>query len=130
MATILSVEDVPENQLLMRRKLVRAGHAVLTADNGVEAVAAARNEAVDLILMDLNMPVMDGFDATRILKSQSATQHIPIIAVSAYVNLQAEAIAAGCDQFLGKPIDWSALMRRIDSLLPAGLAATPAVSSS
>ncbi|MBL8619215.1 MAG: response regulator [Deltaproteobacteria bacterium] len=119
MATILSVEDIPENQLLMKRKLERAGHTVLTAENGVEAIAVARAEAIDLILMDLNMPVMDGFDATRILKSQAATQQIPVIAVSAYVNLQAEATAAGCDAFQGKPIDWAAFLDRISALIAA-----------
>lgn len=118
-ATILSVEDIPENQLLMKRKLERAGHTVLTAENGVEAIAVARAEAIDLILMDLNMPVMDGFDATRILKSQAGTQQIPIIAVSAYVNLQAEATAAGCDAFQGKPIDWATFLDRIRALIEA-----------
>ena len=118
-ATILSVEDIPENQLLMKRKLERAGHTVLTAENGVEAIAVARAEAIDLILMDLNMPVMDGFDATRILKSQAGTQQIPIIAVSAYVNLQAEAKAAGCDAFQGKPIDWATFLDRIRALIEA-----------
>ena len=117
MATILSVEDIPENQLLMKRKLERAGHTVLMAENGVEAIAVARSEAVDLILMDLNMPVMDGFDATRILKSQAGTQHIPVIAVSAYVNLQAEATAAGCDAFQGKPIDWPSFLDRVTALI-------------
>lgn len=119
MATILSVEDVPDNQLLMTRKLERAGHTVLTAENGVEAIHVARSEVVDLILMDLNMPVMDGFEATRVLKSQPATQQIPVIAVSAYVNLQAEAAAAGCDAFQGKPIDWPSFLERIDALIAA-----------
>lgn len=119
MATILSVEDIAGNQILMTRKLKREGYKVLTAENGVEALQVAREETIDLILMDLEMPVMDGFQATRILKSQPGTRHVPIIAVTGYVPFRDEAIAAGCDAFHAKPIDWERLLSLIASLLPA-----------
>lgn len=116
-ATILSVEDIAENQVLMTRKLKRAGYTVLTAENGVEALQIAREEPIDLILMDLEMPVMDGFQATRILKSQPGTRDVPVIAVTGYVPFRDEAIAAGCDAFHAKPIDWDRLLAMIAGLL-------------
>ena len=124
MPTILSVEDIPENQLLMRRKLIREGFTVVTAENGVEALQAARDQPIDLILMDLEMPVMDGFQATRILKSQAATKAVPIIAVTGYVPFRDEAMAAGCDAFHSKPVDWGKLLDTIDALLKKSGAVT------
>ena len=107
MARILSVEDSPDIRALVRMLLTAAGHEVLSANDGKAGVEAARRERPDLVLMDLSLPVLSGWEATRRLKSDPATATIPVLAVTAHAMQgdRERALAAGCDGFLAKPID-------------------------
>jgi len=107
MARILSVEDSPDIRALVRMLLTAAGHEVLTANDGQAGVEAARRECPDLVLMDLSLPVLSGWEATRQLKSDPATAAIPVLAVTAHAMQgdRERALAAGCYGFLPKPID-------------------------
>jgi len=120
MARILYVEDNEDNIYMIRRRLSRHGYEVIIAKNGEEGLAMARSEAPALILMDLDLPVVDGWDATRRLKSSKETRHIPVIAVSAYamVSKRKRALASGCDDFFPKPVNLRSLLERIEALLP------------
>ena len=122
MTKILYVEDNDDNIYMITRRLGRKGYEVIVAKDGEEGIAMARSEAPSLILMDLDLPVVDGWEATRRLKASDETRHIPVIAVSAYamVSDRAQAIAAGCDDFFSKPVDLKGLLKRIESLLPDG----------
>jgi CheY-like chemotaxis protein len=104
---ILIVEDDPLNMKLFRELLQVNGYATFEAENGKEGVEMAREKQPDLILMDIQMPVMDGLEATRILKSDPVTAGIPIIALTsaAMAGDREKAIQAGCDGFMSKPID-------------------------
>jgi CheY-like chemotaxis protein len=118
---ILYVEDNDDNIYMITRRLGRKGYEVIVAKDGEEGIAMARSEAPSLILMDLDLPVLDGWEATRRLKASDETRHIPVIAVSAYamVSDRERAMAAGCDDFFSKPVDLKGLLERIESLLPA-----------
>ena len=122
MTKILYVEDNDDNIYMITRRLGRKGYEVIVAKDGEEGIAMARSEAPSLILMDLDLPVVDGWEATRRLKASDETRHIPVIAVSAYamVSDRAQAMAAGCDDFFSKPVDLKGLLKRIESLLPDG----------
>ena len=122
MTKILYVEDNDDNIYLITRRLGRSGFEVIVAKDGEEGIAMARSEAPSLILMDLDLPVVDGWEATRRLKASAETRHIPVIAVSAYamVGDRKRALAAGCDDFISKPVDLKALLDGIKSLLPVG----------
>ena len=119
---ILYVEDNDDNVYMITRRLGRYGYEVIVAKDGEEGMAMARSEAPSLILMDLDLPVVDGWEATRRLKASDETRHIPIIAVSAYAmdSDRERALAAGCDDYFSKPVDLKGLLERIESLLPDG----------
>lgn len=120
--TILYVEDNEDNAYMLSRRLRRHGYEVLLAEDGAAGVAAAKEQQPDMILMDLNLPVMDGWAATKALKGCDLTAHIPVIAVSSHV-LPGEreiALAAGCNEYETKPIDFKQLLakiRQFESLL-------------
>jgi CheY-like chemotaxis protein len=119
MPTILLVEDNELNRDMLSRRLQRRGFAVSIALDGEQAVAAATEQAPQLILMDMSLPVMDGWEATRRLKAQPATQAIPVIALTAHAMSgdRERAIAAGCDDFDTKPVDLERLLGKIQALL-------------
>lgn len=119
MARILCVEDNEDNLYMLHRRLTRAGFDVKIAANGAQGVEWAKTLLPDLIVMDLNLPGLDGFEATRRLKSQPETKHIPIIVLSAHdrEKNRERALAAGCDEFETKPTDFEALVQKIRSLL-------------
>jgi two-component system cell cycle response regulator DivK len=120
MAKILYVEDNEDNIYMLRRRLERKGFEVAVARDGAEGIAAAEQERPDLILLDLSLPVLDGWEAARRLKAAPATQAIPIVALSAHAMAadRDKALAAGCDDFDTKPVDFARLMTKIDALLP------------
>ncbi len=116
MAKLLLVEDNEANRKMLIRRLVRAGHDVPFAANGSEGVSMARSERPNLILMDLTLPVMDGLEATRLLKADEATRKIPVIALTALamVGDREKAFEAGCDDYDTKPIDLTRLLEKIE----------------
>jgi len=105
---------------MLSRRLQRSGYAVLCAEDGQQAVDVARNEVPDLILMDVGLPVLNGFDATRQLKNDDKTRAIPIIVLTAHAlaSDREEAAEAGCDDFDTKPINLPRLLEKIAALLP------------
>jgi two-component system, cell cycle response regulator DivK len=119
MATILVVEDNEASRDALARRLQRRGYEVVVAVDGQQAVSVAQSARPDLILMDLGLPVIDGWEATRRLKADAATQHIPIIVLSAHAmtNDRDLALAAGGDDFDTKPIRFQPLIDKITSLL-------------
>jgi CheY-like chemotaxis protein len=120
MATILVVEDNEPSRDVLSRRLERGGYRVLLAMDGRQAVSVAHASKPDLILMDLGLPGIDGFEATRQLKSDAATRHIPVIVLSAHAmtNDRDMALAAGGDDFDTKPVRFQQLLGKIESLLP------------
>jgi len=116
---ILYVEDNDDNVYVVRNRLTRIGHAVVVATDGEQGVAMAIAEQPDLILMDLRMPRLDGWEATRRIKAHAATRHIPVIALSAHAMTgdREKALAAGCDDYDTKPIDFARLRGKIDAAL-------------
>lgn len=119
MAKVLVVEDVEEIREMIRRQMQRRGHTVAEAVDGQDAIDKVRTDRPDVILMDLNLPVLDGWEATKRLKADPATRSIPIIALTAHAtsgDRDAE-YAAGADAFESKPIDFDRLAQRIDKLL-------------
>ena len=115
MARILIVDDHPTNRELLVTLLGYKGHVLFEAVDGEQGIKATEQEKPDLILMDLGMPVMDGWEATRRIKANSALKHIPIIAVTSHamVGDEIEARKAGCDDYLSKPIDEELLLEKI-----------------
>jgi two-component system, cell cycle response regulator DivK len=122
MARILYVEDNDDNVYMLKHRLERRGFEVLVARDGRAGVEAAREHLPDLILLDLGLPVLDGWEAARILKQDERTRAIPIIALSAHAMAgdRAEALAAGCDDYGTKPVDLPHLLDRIATLLRSG----------
>ena len=118
MTRILLVEDNETNCDMLVRRLQRLGYEVTGADNGVSGIAAAQSHAPDVILMDLSLPEMDGWEAARRLKSNADTRQIPIIALTAYASAtdRAKAIEAGCDDYETKPLDLEQLLKKIRTL--------------
>ncbi|QDG51014.1 response regulator [Persicimonas caeni] len=119
MATILLVEDNEMNRDMLARRLQRRGYEVVIAGDGQQALDLVHDSAPDLILMDLSLPVMDGWEATRRLKADDATASIPVIALTAHA-LQADrekALAAGCDDFATKPVEFKKLQGQMEALL-------------
>lgn len=116
---ILYVEDNDDNIYVVKNRLGRAGFTILVAKDGEQGIAMAGAEQPDLILMDLRMPVVDGWEAAQRLKADAATRHIPILALSAHAMTgdRAKALAAGCDDYETKPIDLARLRAKIDALL-------------
>ncbi len=123
MTKILYVEDNEDNVYMLHGRLTRAGFTVVVAPDGEQGVALAASEAPDLILMDLSLPVLDGWEATRRLKVASQTRAIPVIALSAHAmeGDRARALAAGCDDYETKPIDFPRLLEKIRALLTKGV---------
>src|SRR5437660_900163 len=125
MAKILLVEDNEMNWDMLSRRLASKGYTVSLAMDGAEGMRKARSERPDLILMDMSLPVVDGWEATRQLKADEATRGIPIIALTAHAMTSDEQKArdSGCDDFDTKPIDLGRLLGKIEALLarPNGL---------
>jgi two-component system cell cycle response regulator DivK len=121
---ILYVEDNDDNVYMLKNRLTRAGFTVVIATNGVQGVAMAASEHPDLIIMDLTLPDMDGWEATQRIKADPATTHIPIVALTANAMAgdREKAIAAGCDDFDTKPVEMPRLLDKIRALAPAGSA--------
>ncbi|MGB8693132.1 MAG: response regulator [Steroidobacteraceae bacterium] len=119
---ILYVEDNEDNIYVLETRLKRHGHTVLIARDGATGVQLASTEQPDLILMDLSLPVLDGWEATRRIKAAPQTGHIPIIALTANAMAgdREKALVAGCDDFDTKPIDMPRLLEKMRALLPAG----------
>ncbi|HSM57965.1 MAG TPA: response regulator [Candidatus Sulfomarinibacteraceae bacterium] len=119
MTTILLVEDNELNRDMLLRRLKRAGYTVTTAVNGQEGVVSARKQQPDLILMDMSLPVLDGWEASRRLKRDDATRAIPIIALTAHAMAgdRQQALDAGCDDYDTKPIDFRRLMGKIEQFV-------------
>ena len=119
MAQILLVEDDPMNRDLIARYLQWEGYQVSTAADGAEAIASVKTKRPDLILMDMKLPVMDGWQATKQLKSSEETRKIPIIALTAYALTEdrTQAIDAGCDAYETKPVDFTRLLVKLQEFL-------------
>jgi CheY-like chemotaxis protein len=119
MTRILLVEDNEMNRDMLSRRLSRRGFDVLIAENGKAGVELAASEKPDLILMDMSLPVMDGWEATRRIKANPVTSRIPVIALTAHAMASDRdmALEAGCDDYDSKPVDLSQLVRKIEQLL-------------
>ena len=119
MPKILLVEDNEMNRDMLSRRLERNGYTVILAMDGANGVAMARTEAPDLILMDMSLPVLDGWEATRRLKTGAATQDIPVIALTAHAMAgdREKAIEAGCNDYDTKPIEMNRLLGKMMALL-------------
>ena len=119
MPKILLVEDNEMNRDMLSRRLQRKGYSVVTAEDGEKGLLLARSEAPDLVLMDISLPAMDGWEVTRLLKANQSTRHIPIIALTAHamVSDREKAIDAGCDDYDTKPVDFGRLSEKIENLL-------------
>ncbi|MBW1686590.1 MAG: response regulator [Deltaproteobacteria bacterium] len=119
MARILLVEDQEMNRDMLSRRLKKRGYEVSIAVDGAEGVDKARSESPDLILMDMSLPVMDGWEATRTLKADEATRSIPVVALTAHAMStdREKALAAGCDAYETKPVELPRLIETMEKLL-------------
>ena len=119
MPKILLVEDNEMNRDMLSRRLQRRGYEVLLAVDGASGVEMAQSQSPDLVLMDMSLPVLDGWEATRRLKTDAVTQHIPVIALTAHAmsSDRDKAIEAGCDDYDTKPVELSRLLGKIEALL-------------
>ena len=115
---ILYVEDNEDNVFMLKNRLARAGHTVIIATDGAQGVAMALSERPDMILMDLSLPVLDGWQATRQIKATPDTKHIPVIALTAHAMTgdREKALSAGCDDFDTKPVELPRLLAKIKEL--------------
>lgn len=123
MARILIVEDNEMNADMLRRRLIRAGHEVLLGTDGEAGVNMTREHRPDLVLMDMSLPVMDGWSAVRALKADRSVCHIPVMALTAHaiVGEREKAFEAGCDEYETKPVHWERLKEKIAVLLGKGI---------
>src|SRR5262245_51522123 len=119
MPRLLLVEDNEENRDGLSRHLRRKGFEVLVAVDGQQGIESARAGAPDLILMDMSLPVLDGWEATRQLKAAPETRHIPVIAITAHAMAgdREKALQAGCDEYDTKPVEFARLLEKIQLLL-------------
>ncbi len=119
MAKLLLVEDNELNRDMLSRRLKRKGHEVLIAVDGAEGVDVATAEVPDLVLMDISLPVLDGWEATRQLRATQSTKDIPVIALTAHAMAgdRQKALDAGCDDYDTKPVDLPRLLGKIQTLL-------------
>ena len=119
--TIMVVEDYDDTRLLLKQWLEGLGYAVLEATNGQEAVDIADRECPDLILMDLDLPILDGIAATQRIRQKPQLERVPIVAVTAYPMSYShvKAFAKGCDEYMRKPIDMAELEELVNRYLPA-----------
>lgn len=120
MKKLLLVEDNEMNRDMLSRRLERRGYQVVIAVDGEQGIAAAREHRPDLILMDMSLPVLDGWESTRRLKQEPDTQAIPVLALTAHAMAgeRDKALAAGCNDYDTKPVDFVRLLGKIESLLP------------
>jgi two-component system, cell cycle response regulator DivK len=116
---ILIVEDNEMNREMLTRRLERRGYEVVIAVDGEKGIERARRDRPDLILMDMSLPVVDGWEATRLMKADAALRHIPVIALTAHAmaNDREKALDAGCDDYDTKPIELPRLLEKIQTLL-------------
>ena len=121
MAKILLVEDNEMNRDMLSRRLTKRGFEVIVAVDGQQGIDMARQEKPDIILMDMSLPVVDGWGAARVLKSEAATRGIPLVALTAHAMAgdREKAMEAGCDEYDTKPIDMQRLLEKIGRLLAA-----------
>jgi CheY-like chemotaxis protein len=121
MPKILLIEDNEMNRDMLSRRLVRGGYEVIVAEDGARGVAMATSDRPDLILMDMSLPVIDGWEATRRIKATSELRKIPIIALTAHAMAtdRDKALDAGCDDYDTKPIELQRLLGKIETLLAA-----------
>ena len=126
MPKILLVEDNEMNRDMLSRRLARKGYEVVLAVDGQNGVEMARTHAPDLVLMDMSLPVLDGWEATRRLKADAATQRIPVVALTAHAmsSDRDKALEAGCDDYDTKPIEMPRLLGKIEALLSGGALAS------
>jgi two-component system, cell cycle response regulator DivK len=119
MARILLVEDNEMNRDMLSRRLQRKGHEVLMAADGMQGILMAESHAPDLILLDMSLPVIDGWEAARRLKASPATSQVPVIALTAHAMSgdREKALAAGCDDYDTKPVDFPQLLVKIQAML-------------
>ena len=119
MTKVLYVEDNEDNVYVLKSRLTRRGYTVLVAPDGAQGAAMAATEQPDVILMDLSLPVLDGWEATRRIKANETTRHIPVIALTAHAMTgdREKALAAGCDDYDTKPVEFGRLVGKIDALL-------------
>ena len=119
MAKILLVEDNEMNRDMLSRRLKKRGHEIVIAVDGKEGVTMASSETPEIILLDMSLPVMDGWEAARILKADDATRSIPIIALTAHAMAgdRERCLEAGCEEYDTKPIEFKRLLGKIDALL-------------
>jgi two-component system cell cycle response regulator DivK len=119
MPKILLVEDNEMNRDMLSRRLQRRGYEIVTAENGEQGLSLARLEAPDLILMDITLPELDGWEVARLLKADEHTRQIPIIALTARVLVsdRAKAFEVGCNDYDTKPVDFARLTEKIENLL-------------
>jgi CheY-like chemotaxis protein len=119
MPRILLVEDNEMNRDMLSRRLQRKGYSVLIAVDGEQGLATAYSEMPDLILMDISLPFIDGYEVTRRLKANPRTRHIPVIALTAHALLtdRDKALKAGCNDYDTKPVDFTRLTEKIETLL-------------
>jgi two-component system cell cycle response regulator DivK len=122
MAKILLVEDNEMNRDMLLRRLQRKGYEVILAVDGQSGVEMTQAHAPDLILMDMSLPVLDGWEATRRLKADAATRHIPVNALTAHAmsSDREKALEAGCDDYDTKPVELRRLLAKIETLLSGG----------
>lgn len=120
MPTLLLVEDDEMNRDMLSRRLERRGYQVLIAVDGEQGVAMATAAAPDLVLMDMSLPVLDGWEATRRLKASEVTRSIPVIGLTAHAMAGAreQCLAAGCDDYDSKPVELPRLLEKIEAHLP------------
>ena len=122
MTKVLYVEDNEDNIYMLQNRLSRKGFTVLIAKDGAQGVAMAISEQPELILMDLSLPVLDGWEATRQIKTTEQTRHIPVIALSAHAMTgdREKALDAGCDDFDTKPVEFDRLLKKMESARAKG----------
>jgi two-component system cell cycle response regulator DivK len=122
MPKILLIEDNEMNRDMLSRRLQRKGYQVVLAVDGQSGVEMAQTQGPDLVLMDMSLPVLDGWEATRRLKLDAATRHIPVVALTAHAmsSDRAKALEAGCDDYDIKPVDLQRLLGKIEALLNGG----------
>lgn len=129
MAKLLIIDDTENNRILLSRRLKPRGHEILLAEDAEQGIALAKEHQPQLIFMDVGLPGMDGWQATRALKSDPTTANIRIIALTAHAMSgdRDKALEAGCDEYESKPIDFAALFVKVDALLtfPSGATPTP-----
>ncbi|MEM9955650.1 MAG: response regulator [Chloroflexota bacterium] len=119
MAKILIVEDNEMNLDMLSRRLERRGYEIIIATDGAQGITLARDNEPDLILMDMSLPVMDGWEATRRIKADADLQTIPVIALTAHAIAgdREKALAAGCDEYETKPVKFARLLAKVESFL-------------